>query len=83
MAAPKFSTLFALTVRKHREAKGLSQEALAAAAEIHRTHVGLLERGERGASIDVAERLARALGVPLSKLVAETEKRRAASRSSG
>ncbi len=46
-------------VRKHRPQKGLSQEALAEAAGIHHTYVGLLERGERKPTIEVAERVAR------------------------
>jgi transcriptional regulator with XRE-family HTH domain len=46
---------------------------LAELASIHRTHVGLLERGQRGASLDVAKALARALDEELSTLIAETE----------
>ena len=46
---------FARVVRKHRARQGLSQEALAEAAGIHHTYVGLLERGERKPTIDVAE----------------------------
>jgi transcriptional regulator with XRE-family HTH domain len=58
----------------HRKARGLSQEALAERADIHHTHVGLIERGVRNASLDVSDRLARALGLPLSRLIAEAEK---------
>jgi ribosome-binding protein aMBF1 (putative translation factor) len=65
---------FAELVRKHRTRKGLSQEALAEAAGIHHTYVGLLERGERKPTIDVAERVARALGCKLSALIAEAER---------
>ncbi len=73
MAPPRFSAVFGLILRKHRLDRGLSQEALAAEADIHRTHIGLLERGERGAGLDVAERVARALGTRLSALIAEAE----------
>ena len=37
--------------------------------------VGLLERGERKPTIDVAERVARALGRKLSTLIAEAERK--------
>jgi transcriptional regulator with XRE-family HTH domain len=70
------SLAFGAVVRKHRTAKGLSQEALAEQADIHHTHVGLIERGERNASLDVAHRVARALGRTLSALIAEAEKHR-------
>ena len=43
-------------------------------AGIHRTHVGLLERGQRAAGLDIAKRIAVALGVPLAKLIAEAER---------
>ena len=76
MADHGISLAFGAVVRKHRKARRLSQEALAEKADIHHTHVGLIERGERNASLDVAYRVARALGFSLSALVAEAEKHR-------
>jgi transcriptional regulator with XRE-family HTH domain len=76
MADRGISVAFGTVVRRHRQANGLSQEALAERAEIHHTHVGLIERGERNASLDVAQRVARALGLSLSTLIAEAEKYR-------
>ena len=76
MADRSVSLAFGAVVRKHRTAKGLSQEALAESADIHHTHVGLIERGQRNASLDVAYRVARALGRPLSALIGEAEKYR-------
>jgi transcriptional regulator with XRE-family HTH domain len=65
---------FARVIKRHRASQKLSQEALAEAAGIHHTYVGLLERGQRKPTIDVAERLARALGTKLSHLILEAER---------
>jgi transcriptional regulator with XRE-family HTH domain len=78
----RLSEAFAMVIRRHRIRMGLSQEALAEAAGIHHTYVGLVERGKRKPTIEVAERLATALNEKLSALVAEAE-RRARSSSSG
>jgi transcriptional regulator with XRE-family HTH domain len=52
----------------------MSQEALAEAAAVHHTYIGLLERGMRKPTIEVADRIARALGKKLSALVEEAER---------
>ena len=60
---------FAKNVRTSRLAQDLTQEELAELAELHRTYVGSVERGERNISIDNMERLAHALGVRLANLL--------------
>lgn len=60
---------FGQRVRSARVAVGLSQEALADKAELHRTYVGSVERGERNISLDNIYRLAEALGVEARDLV--------------
>ena len=65
---------FGAVLRRRREAAGVSQEALAAKAELHRNSVGLLERGKQIPSIPVVEKLAQALGTTMSALLREVEK---------
>jgi transcriptional regulator with XRE-family HTH domain len=47
----------------------LSQEELADRAELHRTYVGGIERGERNVSLLNIDRLARALETSPSRLL--------------
>ncbi|TWU54712.1 anaerobic benzoate catabolism transcriptional regulator [Rubripirellula tenax] len=67
---------FGKTVRKHREKSGLSQEEFAAKAGVHRTYISSIELGKVQVSIGVAEKLAQALGVPLSNMFREIERGR-------
>lgn len=68
---------FGRSVRQHRTEVGLSQEALADRAGIHRTYIGGIERGERNPTLLMIHRLARALGIPPTRLL-EPEERQTA-----
>lgn len=59
---------FAVRVRELRLEQGLSQEEFAARCDLHRTYIGSIERGERNVSIDNIERIAAALGTPVTRL---------------
>lgn len=50
-------------LRALRRQRGISQEALADLAGLHRTYVGSIERSERNVCIDNIDRLAAALGI--------------------
>lgn len=59
---------FGKRVRVLRVARGMSQEDLAEAADVHRTYVSSLERGLRNVGLDNIFSLANALGVEPSEL---------------
>jgi transcriptional regulator with XRE-family HTH domain len=56
-------------VRRLRLAKGLSQEAYAFEAGIHRTYVSDIERGARNPTIKVVDKLAKPLGIDPGRLL--------------
>jgi len=61
--------VFARNLRRTRQAKNLSQEALAHDAHIDRTYISSLERGTYAASVDMIEKLADVLGIEPDELL--------------
>lgn len=55
-------------IKKMRSAMSLSQEKLADLAGVHRTYVGMIERGEKNVTVLSAFKIASALGVTVSDL---------------
>jgi transcriptional regulator with XRE-family HTH domain len=66
---PVIATRIGEEIRRHRKRLGLSQEALAVRASLHRTEIGLLERGERLLRVDTLVKLAGALEVAPGELL--------------
>lgn len=64
---------FGARVRAERERVGISQEALADLAGLHRTYVGGVERGERNVGLLNIIRLAGALRVSPATLLADLD----------
>ena len=62
---------FAANMRRIRLEKKLTQEKVAEAAGLHPNYISSVERGERNISICNIERIAIALGVTMSELVAD------------
>ena len=58
-------------VRRIRLQRAMTQEELSFEADIDLTYVGGIERGKRNPSLLVMARIAKALAVPLGKLIAE------------
>jgi transcriptional regulator with XRE-family HTH domain len=66
----KFSRVsFGEAVRRERENLGVSQEAFAEKANVHRTYISSIELGKVSVGIEVANELAGALGMKLSNLI--------------
>ncbi len=72
-AGESLEAALAQSIARMRRDRGLSLEQLAEAAGLHRTSLGLVERGKRGLSVASATRLAHALDLRLSELVAQAE----------
>jgi transcriptional regulator with XRE-family HTH domain len=60
---------FGRNVRERRLSLGLSQEDFAEFADVHRTYVGMIERGEKNITLRNIEKFAKALGVSVEKLM--------------
>lgn len=59
---------FGKQLREVRKAAGFSQEALGFKANIHRTYIGAVERGEQNISLDNIYKLCKALRVKMKEL---------------
>ncbi len=57
-------------IRAQRHQLAMSQEALADAAKINRTHMGEVERGKRNVSFLALVRIAKAMKVEPSEIIA-------------
>ena len=70
----KGRALVAWNLRRIRVRRGLSQERLAFDASVDRSYVGGLERREENPTVDVLDRLAKTLSVPISEFFVEPAK---------
>lgn len=63
--------LFGTRIRSLRQARGLSQESFADAAEIDRSYIGGVERGERNISLVNIKKIADALDISIDQIFKE------------
>lgn len=61
-------------IAKNRRRKGISQEVLSGLADIGRTHLSAIERGERKPTLETLYRISCALNIKMSDIVKEIEK---------
>lgn len=55
-------------IRRIREERGLSQEKLAALANLHRAYIGQIERGEKNIGLKNLQKIVHALEVNIEDL---------------
>lgn len=60
-------------IARFREKKGLTQEVLSGLADIGRTHLSMIERGDRKPTMETFYRISRALDVKMSTIIIEIE----------
>ena len=62
---------FAENLRRTRKARGISQEKLAELAELHRTYIGSVERGERNPTVTTLVSISEGLRCSAADLLRE------------
>lgn len=67
---PEILVAFGEIVRAFRKAKGFSQEELADQSGLHRTYIGMIERGEKNLTLVSISKIAEALQISMSELFA-------------
>lgn len=60
---------FGQRIRQLRKSRGLSQENLAFSVGVHRTYVGMIERGEKNITLSNIRKMADAFGISVSELL--------------
>ena len=66
-------TAIGKVLRRERKSRKLTQEVLSGLAGIDRSHLGKLELGQTGMSLETMMKIADALDLPAHKLVQEFE----------
>jgi transcriptional regulator with XRE-family HTH domain len=72
-AAPYAQAALGIAVKQRRNELGLTQEAVALTGELHQRWISNLENGVRNPSYASLRRLASALGLSTSELIARAE----------
>ncbi|MDD6604280.1 MAG: helix-turn-helix transcriptional regulator [Eubacteriales bacterium] len=62
------------SIYKFRRKKGISQEVLSGLADIGRTHLSAIERGERKPTLETLYKISCALDVKMSDIILDIEK---------
>lgn len=73
MLSSDFAKFFGRVVREHRKARYLTQEELAEKADLAPKMVSLIERLKVNPTLNAADSIAQALGVPFWRLIKDVE----------
>lgn len=73
MTPKQLRTRFGQVIRRRRLLAQIGQESLADLAKIHRTHLSLIERGQRMPTLFVVQQLAKALDTTMVELMTDVE----------
>jgi transcriptional regulator with XRE-family HTH domain len=65
----QFQIFLGKKIREYRLKMGISQEQLGKLAKVHRTYIGMIERGEKNVTIQNIYKVATALGVEVKNLI--------------
>ena len=69
------SVIVGEVISNFRKNKKVSQEVLSGLADIGRTHLSAIERGERKPTLETLYKISCALNIKMSEIVEEIEKR--------
>ncbi|MFK7756006.1 MAG: helix-turn-helix domain-containing protein [Flavobacteriales bacterium] len=64
----ELSLNFGKIIRELRKEINISQEELGFRSNVHRTYIGMIERGEKNISLENIEKLSKGLGVTMSSI---------------
>ena len=67
------STAVGRAIAEIQKKRNISQEVLSGLADIGRTHLSAIERGERKPTLETLYRISCALDIPMSKIVKQIE----------
>jgi transcriptional regulator with XRE-family HTH domain len=65
----KILKYFGNNIKKIRQLNNLSQEKLAEKANLHRTYIGMIERGEKNITLLNIVKIAKALNIKITELL--------------
>ena len=63
-------------IRQLRKKKGWTQDEFAVICDLHRSHMGKIERGETNVRLSTLVVIAKSLDVSVEELIADAERRR-------
>ena len=75
MSRMEIAEAFGVAVREERKKLGISQEKFGELVGVHRTYIGMIERGEKNITLSNIFKVSRALGLTASELLRLTEER--------